>query len=156
MFIPDFSESIQPLINRCEVKCWVFQDVVTQIEKYSLCSLFAKTQGSFLTFYFALGYRQLTQCCDSRWTVKGLSHAYTCIHSSPQTSFPSRVSHNTEQFTVLYNRSLLVFILNIAVCTRSSQIPYLFPSPPLTSFTQYDTPWVHSYCCKWHYFVLVL
>ena len=24
------------------------------------------------------------QCCDSfRWTVKGLSHTYTCIHSSP-------------------------------------------------------------------------
>ena len=25
------------------------------------------------------------QCCDSfRWTAKGLSHTYTCIHSPPK------------------------------------------------------------------------
>ena len=35
--------------------------------------------------------------CDGfRWTAKGLSHTYACIHSPP-TPLPSRLPHNTEQ-----------------------------------------------------------
>ena len=38
------------------------------------------------------------QWCDSfSWTVKGLSHTYTCIHTHPQTPLPSRLPHDTEQ-----------------------------------------------------------
>ena len=37
----------------------------------------------FLTFYFVLGYSQLTVLWSFRWTVKWLSHTYTWIHSSP-------------------------------------------------------------------------
>jgi len=53
---------------------------------------------SFLTFYFILGYSRLTkQCCDSfNWTVKGLSHTYTCIHL-PQIPLASRLPHNVDR-----------------------------------------------------------
>ena len=35
----------------------------------------------FLTFSFPLEYSQLTSCDSFRWTAKGFSHTYTCIHS---------------------------------------------------------------------------
>ena len=35
------------------------------------------------TLYFVLGYHQLTMFDSFRWTAKGLSHTYTCIHSPP-------------------------------------------------------------------------
>ena len=38
---------------------------------------------SLKTFYFVLRYSQLTACDSFRWTAKGLSRAYTCIHSPP-------------------------------------------------------------------------
>ena len=36
------------------------------------------------TFYFVLGYSQLTYCDSFRRTVKELSHTYACIHSPPK------------------------------------------------------------------------
>ena len=50
------------------------------------------------------------------WTVKGISHTYTCILSSPN-PLQSKLPHNIEQSSCLYSRSLLVSILNIAVCS---------------------------------------
>ena len=51
----------------------------------------------FYNFYFVLGVQSVNkQCCDSfRWTAKGLSHTYTCIHSPPN-SLPSRLAHSID------------------------------------------------------------
>ena len=59
----------------------------------SLLSLspIAPSQASrlFLTFYFVLGYNQLTMCDSFRWTAEGLRDPVLHIHVSilPQTSF---------------------------------------------------------------------
>ena len=46
----------------------------------------------FWTFYSVLGYRRLTVFDSFRWTVKGLSHTYSCIHSPPKP--PSHTGHH--------------------------------------------------------------
>ena len=48
----------------------------------------------FKTFYSVLQINK--QCDDFRWTAKGLSHAYTCIHSP----LLSRVPHTVEQSSI--------------------------------------------------------
>ena len=64
------------------------------------------------------------QCCDNfRWTAKWPSHTHTCIHSP----LPSRLPHNTEQSFMCYTGGpCWLSVLNIAVCTCSSQTSYQF------------------------------
>ena len=61
-----------------------------------------------------------------RWTAKGLSCIYTCVHSHP-THLPSRLPYNIEQTSCYTVSPCWLSILNIAVCT--CQLPnYPFPS----------------------------
>ena len=70
-------------------------------------------------------------------TVSGESLRDSAIHVQvpilPQTPFPPRLVHNSVEFHVLYNRSFLSIILNIAVCTSPSQTPYLFSPAAISS-----------------------
>ena len=71
------------------------------------------------TFNYVLGGSWL-KCCDSfKWTAKGLSHTYTCIHSLPN-PLPSRLPHNIEQSSTCYTGDpCWLSILSTAVCTGS-------------------------------------
>ena len=80
-------------------------------------------------------------CCDYlRWTAKGLSHAYTCIHS-PQTPLPSRLSQSTEQSSQsrtvvpcslsIFNpqcvqATLSLFLRSVSLRFASSFVPFRF------------------------------
>ena len=66
-----------------------------------------KPHSFFNILYWSIANEQ---CHDSfRWTVKGLSHTYTCIHS-PQTPLPSRLTHNTEQSSLCSTVGLVSYI----------------------------------------------
>ena len=55
-----------------------------------------------------MGYSQVKMCDSFRWTVKGLIHMYTCIHS-PSNSPPLQAAKkHWAEFHVLYSRSFLV------------------------------------------------
>ena len=76
----------------------------------------------FLTFYFALGYSQLT---NKVLTVSGEQQRNSAIniHTSilPQTSLPSRLPHNTEQSSLCCTAGpRWLSVLNIAVCACPS------------------------------------
>ena len=52
-----------------------------------------------------------------RWTVKRLSHTYTCIHSPPNLTTIQTATQHWVEFHVLYSRSFLLLHFNIAECT---------------------------------------
>ena len=86
------------------------------------------------------------QCCNSsRWTVEGLSHTYTCIHS-PLKPLSSRLPHNTEHSSLCYTVGpCWLSILNIAVYTCLSQTPWLSLSPhpyPWQPWVNFLSLWV--------------
>ena len=88
--------------------------------------------GFFLTFYFVLGYSQLTKniviVSAEQWRDSAIQ-----IHISilPQTPLPSRLPHNIEQSSMCYTVGPCWFsILNTAVCTCPSQSPQV-SSPPI-------------------------
>ena len=79
----------------------------------------------FLTFYFVLGYSQIT---SNAVIVSGEQQRDSDIHVyvslSPQTPLPSSLAHNTEQSSMRYTVGpCRLSILNIAVCTCPSQTP---------------------------------
>ena len=95
----------------------------------SLKDCFPRILTSLFLFFFLLNFLCCvanSQCCDSfSWTVKGLSHIYTCFHS-PQGPLPARLPHNIEQSSTCYTLDpYWLSILNIAVCTCPSPIPSL-------------------------------
>ena len=53
--------------------------------------------------------------------MKGFSHTYSCLHSLINPTPIRAGTLHWAKFHVLYNRSLFVTILNIAVCTWPSQ-----------------------------------
>ena len=87
---------------------------------------------------------------------------YTYLQS-PQTPLPSRAPHNTEQSSMCHTVvPCWLSILNIAVCTRSSQTPKLSLSPSplaaISSFTKSTTAFKNSFClliCFWLHWVFV-
>ena len=79
----------------------------------------------------------IEQCCDSfRWTGKGLSRTYTCIHFL-QTSLPSRLPHKIEQSSMAYTAGpCWLSILSIAVCTCPSPTLYFCSHKFVSLFKQ--------------------
>ena len=73
--------------------------------------ILSKTEGKafsliiFLTFYLIFN-----NIVSFRWTPKGLSHTYTCIHSPPNSPPIQAATQHWAEFPVLYSRSLLVWI----------------------------------------------
>ena len=83
----------------------------------SVCSVSERTvfkkkkkKGTFFVSYWSLADYK---CCDSfRWTAKGLSHAYTCIHAPPNSPPIQAATRHGAEFPVLSSRSLLVPMLS--------------------------------------------
>ena len=71
---------------------------------------------------------------SGEWRRDSAMHIHVSI--LPQTPLPSRLSHNVEQSPMCYTVGLCwLSVLNIAVCTGPSQIPYVSLStilPPAT------------------------
>ena len=68
--------------NSCPLSRWCYPTISSSVIPFS----------SYLQSFLASGSFLMSQCfpsgCESfRWTAKGLSHTYTCIHSSP--NYPS-------------------------------------------------------------------
>ena len=73
------------------------QDILILPLKY-LKTAFFKKKKKFILYWSIAN----CQCCDSfRWTAKGLSHTYACIHSPP-TPLPSRLPHHIGQSSTFY------------------------------------------------------
>ena len=64
----------------------------------------------FFNFLFCTEVSPVSkQCCDSfRWTVQGLSHMYTCIHSTPKPAFHPGCHITLNGVPCVVRRSLLV------------------------------------------------
>ena len=92
-----------------------------------------------MIFWVSLNYylKNLLFCigvysrCDSfKWTAKGLSHTYTCIHSTPN-SLLIQLPHDTEQSSLCCSRICWLSIINIAraymLLSNSLSLPALLP-----------------------------
>ena len=68
------------------------------------------------------------QCCDSfRWTAKGLSHTYTCVHSPPKPPPIRAATQHRAESPGLYSRTLLV--THLKRCTVYVPIPSSLTTP---------------------------
>ena len=97
------SDTTERLTNNCldSFGCCIFLSQVSSPPNSS----FKKQKQLFILDWNIASER----CCDNfRWTAKGLSHTYTCIHS-PLASLPVQAAKQCwAGFPVLYSRSLLV------------------------------------------------
>ena len=80
-------------------------------------------------FYWVIANEQ---CCDSfKWTVKWLSHTYTCIHSLPNSPPTQAATWHWAEFPVLSSRSLLVLHVEHRSVSMSIPNSLTIPSPIL-------------------------
>ena len=101
----------KPRISRYYSKYW--KSLQTPFFCFFPLTLIFKFCISQLTFLFCigqfiLGYRSINFCHHFRWTVKGLSHTYTCILSYPNSPPIQAATWHWAEFPLLYSRSLLV------------------------------------------------
>ena len=84
------------------------------------------------SFYFVLGYSWLTMFDSFRWTVKGLSHTYMCIHSCLNTPPIQAATKHWSLLHMLYSRSLLVIYLKYSSVYMSipNSLTIPFPQQP--------------------------
>ena len=76
-----------------------------------------------LSFLFCFGVQLINNADSFGWTVKGLSHTYTCIHSPPNL-LPPGLPHNIDQSSMCWTIGpCWLSILNTAVRTCPSQTP---------------------------------
>ena len=105
---------------------------------------------AILSFYPRVwDYHKLT------WTVKGLSHTYTCIHSPPS-PLPSSIVHNTELSSMCYIIGFhWLSTLNIAVCTWLPNVPnHPFPLATMSSFSKSVSLFLFcKYVLLYHFFL---
>ena len=86
-----------------------------------------------ILFFFLYWYIANEQCCDSyRWTVKGLSHTYTCFHSSSNSPPIQATTQHWTEFHVLYSKSLLVIHFRYGSVYMSIPNYLTVPSPHLS------------------------
>ena len=109
----------------------------------------------FKTFYFVLMYSQLPSnvvVVSSEQQRDSAIHIHVSI--LPKTSLPSRLSHNTEPSSMLYNRSLLVIHFKYSSVSMSIPNSLTVPSPssfPLITVSSFSKSvslfvlWVHLY-----------
>ena len=84
----------------------------------------------FKTFYFVLMYSQLPSnvvVVSSEQQRDSAIHIHVSI--LPKTSLPSRLPHNTELSSMLYNRSLLVIHFKYSSVSMSIPNSLTIPSP---------------------------
>ena len=83
----------------------------------------------FFTFYFVLGYSELTKNVIVTDEQKRDSVIHVHVSVLPQTPLLSKLSHSFEQSSLCFREGpCCLSILNTAVCTSSSQTSYLsFP-----------------------------
>ena len=72
-------------VSFCRLLSWDMAGFWTQTETLAFLDSWAHLLFFFFLSFllYMLGYSQLTMLWQFRWTVKGLSHSYTCIHSPP-------------------------------------------------------------------------
>ena len=57
----------------------------------------------------------ISHCDNFKWTAKGLSHTYTCIHSPPNSPPIQAATKHWSELPVLYGRSLLIIIVYLFI-----------------------------------------